>query len=133
MLLAQAILIAMMTLPCPADEPKEQCEPWRASVASAIEQAAEEAACDGEWTTPGCVPVWNGPTDELAAYLLEIAYHESGLRRRIQEGTCRDDECDSTWRWKGGKRRHTGHLAQSMWQIHQTPVIPGLVAPRVAV
>ena len=121
--LAAALLSAMMALPCAFDEPKADCRPWRAEVARAVADVAEEATCEGR--PVDCAPTWKGPADELAAVLTEIAYHESGLRRRIQEGRCRDDECDAvrslrTQRWTGL------HLARSMWQLHRTPEIPGV-------
>ena len=122
--LAAAVLAAATMLPCPVDEPKEQCTPWRTEVSEAVAEAAERATCTSEWSEAECSLVWQGPADQLAAHLLEIAYHESGLRRRIQADECRDDECDGTWRWKHGARKHTGHLAKSLWQLHQTPVIP---------
>lgn len=126
MTFAEAILAAMLQLTCPADEPKEGCAQWRAQVSEAVAQAAEEATCTSNDSSVDCRPVWPGAADELAAYLIEVANHESGLRRRIQEDRCRDDECDSTWRWKNGKHKHTGHLARSMWQLHASPNIPGV-------
>jgi hypothetical protein len=105
MTLAAAILAAMTALPCPRDEPAEQCAPWRATVAEAIAAAA-------------------GDNDALAADLVEIGYHESGFRKRIQAGDCRlyrngTGECDH---FRGV------FLARSMWQIHRTPELPGLEA-----
>ena len=94
----------MATVQCPMDEPKDQCEPWRVEVATAIAQAA-----DGN--------------DALAAQLVEIAAHESGLRKRIQACDCRrykrtgQSECD--W-WRGV------FLARSLWQVHDTGMLePG--------
>lgn len=123
--LQAAVLVAMMRLPCPAEEPAEECRPWRTTVSIAIADVAETMTCEGK--PADCVREWSGPADELAAMLVEIAYHESGLRRRIQEGRCRDDECDAvrslrTKRWTGK------HLARSMWQLHRTPEIPGIEA-----
>lgn len=121
MTLAEAVLVAMMHLACPRDEPAEQCRPWRALVAEAIADAAERATCTSEWSEPRCDPVWHGAADELAALLVEVGYHESGFRRRIQAGQCRADECDAVRR--GG--RTVRHLARSMWQLHVSPRIPG--------
>lgn len=127
MTLAEAILAALMALPCPADEPKAECAPWRKVVAEAIADVSEEASCASEWTEPDCRPIWPGSAPELAALLAETAYHESGLRRRIAEDRCRADECDAV------KSRRTGrthpHLAHSMWQLHEAPRIPGVKAP----
>jgi hypothetical protein len=105
MTLAAAILAAMTALPCPLDEPTEQCAPWRETVAEAIAAAA-------------------GDNDALAADLIEIGYHESGFRKRIQAGDCRiyrkgGSECDH---YRGV------FLARSMWQIHRTPELPGVEA-----
>ena len=105
MTLAAAIFAAMASLPCPLDEPAEQCQPWRATVAEAIAVAS-------------------GGSDVLAADLVEIGYHESGFRRRIQDGDCRlyrsgQSECDH---YRGV------FLARSMWQIHRTPELPGVEA-----
>lgn len=125
MTLAAAILAAMMALPCPRDEPADVCQPWRVVVSEAVERAAQEATCSGYWTMPSCVPVYDGAPDEIASALVEVAYHESGLRMRIQAGDCRGPECDGVWSVK--RQRWTGkHLAHSMWQLHQTPTIPGV-------
>ena len=119
MTLAEALAVALMALPCPRDEPADQCQPWRATVAEAIAEAAEEATCSGEWAQPECKPAYRGAADELAAHLVEIGHHESGFRRRIQAGDCRLDECD----------HHRGvFLARSMWQIHRTPELPRVEA-----
>lgn len=121
MTLAAAILIAMLRLPCPADEPVTECAPWREVVAQAIADVAEEATCTSEWSRPECKPLWSGAPDALAAVLVEVAYHESGLRRRIQAGTCHKDECDPNG--------SGGHYAHSMWQLHESPDIVGIDAP----
>ena len=124
-MLAEAIFAAMLRLTCPADEPASECEPWRAQVAFAVAQASEEATCTAEWSELDCEPLYKGPPDELAAVLVEVAMHESGLRKRIQAGNCRLDECDGIKSRKTGK--WTGrHLARSMWQLHETPYIPGV-------
>jgi hypothetical protein len=66
----------------------------------------------------------SGDNDALAADLVEIGYHESGFRKRIQAGDCRiyrkgGSECDH---YRGV------FLARSMWQIHRTPELPGVEA-----
>ena len=126
MTLAEAILAAMTVLPCPADEPRAECQPWRANVAQAVADVSEEATCSGEWAMPSCVPLYRGAPDELAATLVEVAMHESGLRRRIQAWECRGLECDAVKHRKSG--RVVRRLARSMWQLHASPTIPGVKA-----
>ena len=125
MTLAEAIAVAMLALPCPTDEPKAECRPWRQHVSEAIAHVAEQATCDSEWSPPECEPLWPGAADELAAVLVEIANHEATLSKRIQDGRCRPEECDGIRSRKTGK--WTGrHLARSMWQLHESPYIPGI-------
>jgi hypothetical protein len=113
--LAAAILVAMSALPCPRDEPAEQCQPWRATVATAIAQAAEEATCTDQ--PEGCKRVYPGSREELAALLLVTGYRESGLRQRIARGECRKLECDH-YIDKYGVRRYA---ALGLFQEHRSP------------
>lgn len=123
---AEAVLAGMLHLPCPMDEPRADCLPWRAEVATAIAYAADEATCSGEFKRDDCAPTFAGPRDELAAMLIEIAFHESGLRKRIQAGECKPYECDAV---RGPHGEVVRFLARSMWQIHASPRIRNVNTP----
>lgn len=115
--LASAVAAVLLSMPCPAEEPTEACHAWRRTVAEHVADAAERAACVGRWSVD-CTPVWKGTPEQLAAWLLEVGYHESGFRKRIQAGDCRENECDAV--------RVNGELvflARSMWQFHRIPRI----------
>ncbi len=115
MTFAEAIAVAMLSLPCPRDEPAAECAPWRMVVAEAISQVSKQATCAEQ--TAECKRTYPGSREELAALLVVTAYREGGLRRRIARGECKPGECDH-YIDKHGVRRFA---ALGLFQEHRSP------------
>lgn len=63
--------------------------PYVADLAVAIDAAAAEATCSGEWRdVVDCRRTWPGSRLEAAVMGATFAYFETGLLPRIQEGIC---------------------------------------------
>src|SRR5262245_33852602 len=99
-------------------------------VADAIAGASEQLTCRGARAgEPECKRRWPGTAQELALVLTAIAWHESHFDLGVHAGECKPSQCDPLRRADGSV---IPHQAASLWQIHQTPVVPAEVWHRLA-
>ena len=112
--LVAGIIAAAISLPGVRDEGHLQA--YAAGTACAV----EAATCTGDWATLDfCQPVWRRSKRELAALLVDIAWFESGLIKRIAAGRCRPEECDAV-KMPGGRILHR---ARGVYQIQYTGAV----------
>lgn len=59
-------------------------------VAHAVAAAAQQATCAAHWNVRGCRRIWPGSTENAAAALLALGWHETRWAQYVGRGRCLD-------------------------------------------
>jgi hypothetical protein len=109
------VLLGLQPHQYDAEEPPAERAERMATIAKAIDYASSRVTCSGPWSEVECDRRYPGSQVELASLLLAIGHMESGFAGPIQDGRCRDHECDAYRRSDGT----VAHRARSYWQVHR--------------